>query len=103
MNVRIDKPIKKGERRQGMLSREMNGVVCFDETDQWIGRRGANRSVQLKNFPEYGTRVKRKGRQLVITHTVPISPVDYWGEMDRCNEITDALDYCVRYIERRVK
>lgn len=101
MNVRLDKPIKKGEKRQGMLSREMNGVVCFDETDQWIGRRGQNRSVQLKIFPKYETRVKRKGSQLVITHTVPIALMDYWEEVGRSNELTDALGYCVNFIERR--
>ncbi len=100
MNVRIDKPIKKGEQRHGVLSREMNGVVCFDETNQWLNTRGA-KSIRLKVFEKYGTRVTRKGDKVVLKQEVPVADFDVLDTLGRSEEMTDALLYISAYAERR--
>lgn len=99
MNVRIDKPIKKGEQRHGVLSREMNGVVCFDETNQWLGRPGT-RSIRLKVFDKYGTRVSRKGDRLILKMELPVMD-DILDEIAVNDELCDAVAYARQYRERR--
>ena len=99
MNVRIEKPIRKGETRHGVLSREMNGVVCFDETDQQWLNNPVRRTVRLKRFP-LGTRVSRKDGRLKITLEVPVLD-SVMQCLDLSQELTDALLYCERYAERR--
>lgn len=101
MNVRIDKPIKRGETRHGVLSREMNGTVCFDETDQqWLDR-PVRRTVRLKKFPKYGTTVSRKADRLKITLTLPVAEQTVLHYIDISQELTDALLYTSMYRERR--
>lgn len=94
--------MKKGETRHGVLSREMNGVVCFDETDQrWLNN-PTRRSVRLKKFDKFGTRVTRKAGSLIIKMVIPIvDDMSFDEELKRSNELADALTYCRRYTERR--
>ena len=102
MNVRIDKPMKKGETRHGVLSREMNGVVCFDETDQQWLNNPTRRTVRLKRFP-LGTRVSRKNSSLTIKLELPIDVFDTMQVINWGLELSDALSYAVSYAERRKK
>ena len=102
MNVRIEKPIKKGEQRHGVLTREMNGTVCFDETDQkWLNN-PTRKSLRLKKFEPYGTRVTRKAGVLVIKQEVPVTgDCDFQEMLHRSLELSDAMMYIGRYMERR--
>ncbi|MBR1789680.1 MAG: hypothetical protein IJ762_10940 [Bacteroidaceae bacterium] len=100
MNVRIEKPIRKGEQRHGVLSREMNGAVCFDETDQQWLNNPVRRSVRLKRFP-LGTRVSRKADRLKLTLEFHMSGVTALDLISASAELTDALLYCSAYMERR--
>ena len=105
MNVKIDKPIRRGEVRHGVLTREQNGVVCFDETDQGWLNNPVRRSVQLKRFP-LGTRVVRKRDEVRITLTVSLAELDgknrdTLDSLEYCNELSDAVIYAMRYAERR--
>ena len=100
MIVKIDKPMKKGETRRGVLSREMNGVVCFDETDQWLNRR-STKSYCLKVFPKFGTRITRKGDKVVIKQVVPVLDYRVMDTLERSLELTDALLHVGQYAKRR--
>ena len=100
MNVRIDKPIRKGETRHGVLSREMNGVVCFDETNQWLNK-PKGQCFKLKEFPKYGTRVTRKRDQVIIKQIVPVAQFDVFENLGRADELTEAVCYVSQYVERR--
>lgn len=100
MNVKVEKPLRKGETRHGVLTREANGVVCFDETDQQWLNNPVRRSIRLRRFP-LGTRVSRKADRLKITLELPIDVFDalqviHWGL-----ELSDALAYASSYAERR--
>lgn len=101
MNVRVKKPLRKGETRFGILSREQNGVACFDETDRHWLLGGKRKTYRLKNFPR-GTTVSRRENNLVIKLIMPMeSARDYFPLGLDC-ELCDALDYCSEYAERRL-
>ena len=103
MNVRIEKPLKKGETRYGTLSREQNGAVCFDETQQWLNST-RRRSVRLKKFEKFGTSVTRKPDHIVIRHEIPLTAdFSFMQDLERGEELCDALTYVGSYMERRRK
>lgn len=101
MNVRLSKRIRRGETLYGTLTRETNGICCFDETVQLWQRPAGTRRVLLRTFPN-GTRVSRKGTVVRIQLDLPMTYFDdVLDVIDMGNEMTDALLYVERYQERR--
>ena len=100
--MRIEKPLKKGERRTGMLVREESGICCFDETEQQWLNNPVRRTVRLKVFPK-GTRVSRKDGKLIVKLEIPVKKMSFMTELAYSNELTDAMSYVNHYIDRRAE
>lgn len=101
MNVILDKPMKKGETRQGVLSREMSGKLLFDETEDWRNI-ATRKTFRLRRF-DHGTRVSRKDSRLRIVLEVDENVCSLADQLAMSDELCDALNYCARYYERRTR
>ena len=97
--VTIDRPMKKGELRHGVLSRGMRTLV-FDETDEsWTGRR--QRSYVLQKFPHGNLRRLENGT-LRIRLEFNVQMEDY-DAIELGQEMGDIAEYVCKYQERRRK
>ena len=103
MNVRMTKRIRRGETLYGTLTREENGVCCFDETVQLWQRTPGARRVLLRTFKN-GTRVSRKGITVRVQLDLPLTFFeDTLDIIELGAELADAVCYVNAYKERRRK
>ena len=97
--VTIDRPMKKGELRHGVLSKGMHTLV-FDETDEsWTSRR--QRSYLLQKFPHGNLRRLENGT-LRIRLEFNVQMEDY-DIIELGQELGDIAEYVCKYQERRRK
>ena len=95
--VTIDRPLKKGEQRHGVLTKGKRSLV-FDETDEsWTCRR--QRSYVLRSFP-HGRLRRLDNGNLRIRLEFNINMEDY--DLIRLGqELGDIAEYVCKYQERR--
>jgi len=95
--VTLDRPLKKGEVRHGVLTKGSRSLV-FDETDEsWTSRR--QRSYVLRTFPHGRLRRMANGN-LRIRLEFPVGLEDY-DLIQLGQELGDIAEYVCKYQERR--
>lgn len=95
--VTIERPLRKGEVRHGLLSKG-EGTLVFDETDEaWTARR--QKSYALKRFP-HGTLRRMDDGKLRIRLQFDV-PCEIYDCISLGVELGDIADYVCRYQERR--
>lgn len=97
--VTLDRPLRGGEVRQGILTRG-KGTLLFEETEdmKWLAQR--RRSYTLRVFPHARVRRMEDGELVVRVRVRPddFETLDFiiFGQ-----EMGDVSDYVCRYAERR--
>ena len=95
--VTIDRPLKKGEQRHGVLTKGSRSLI-FDETDEsWTSRR--QRSYVLRTFP-HGRLRRMDNGNLRIRLEFNINMEDY-DLIQLGQELGDIAEYVCKYQERR--
>ena len=98
MDVIFEKPMRKGEERQGRITRELNGK-CFFEEEVNPFTASPRKTRLLKQYPS-GTKVKRKGLELRITLVID-KPFDTLQELELTTDLCDAVSYSNKYLTKR--